>query len=180
MAPTYGSNMLNERARVKAQGEEPPSPFSSQNFMGRLMATAIQSRMNKQIAKKSIIEEYTKVCTAKESYKRYFKYTSKASFVGLLILFIFSSFLIISIDIFVAFWAADAIHIDSNTFMLIYAGGAIVGSFLVALRDYFFFKTLRHNVSVLHKKAMESILNFRLSSFVHTPASRIYFRMTKD
>lgn len=170
--------MLNERAKEALS--ESPSPFTSQNFMGRLLATAIQSRMNKQIAKKSNIEEYTKVCTTKESYKRYFMYTSKASFVGLMLLFIFSSFLIISIDGFVAFWAASAINMKPDLFMALYATGALVGSFLVALRDYFFFRTLRHNVSMLHKKAIESILNFRLSSFVHTPASRIYFRMTKD
>lgn len=98
-----------------------------------------------------------------------------------IMLFLFSSLLFISGDIWLAIWARNYFTFSQGyIYLLIYAIITVLAAFFVSLRDTIFRANFRLLSDKLNKTLLIHLMNLRLDWLSQNPTSKIFARMTRD
>jgi ATP-binding cassette subfamily C (CFTR/MRP) protein 1 len=77
-------------------------------------------------------------------------------------------------------WGSNSLHIESNTYIIVYAGISVAVGILIYLKGYFFAQFIVSSSRVIQRRLIQTLLKTPLSWFDVTPTGRIISRTTKD
>lgn len=96
-------------------------------------------------------------------------------------LFIFSSLLFVSSDIWLAVWAGDIFTFSTTwVYLLIYAGLTLFSSLFVLIRDTYYMANFRLIADQLSRLLLNHLMNITITWLSRNPSSRIFSRMTRE
>lgn len=97
------------------------------------------------------------------------------------IVFLFSVSVGLGADIWLGFWSARIIELESFwEYLGIYFGVSIVAGIGVVARDLITHGMLRNNSDSLHFSMIEKFLNTSMGWFIKNPSSKVLYRLTRD
>lgn len=77
-------------------------------------------------------------------------------------------------------WGSNSLSLESNNYIIVYAGISITVGILIYLKGYFFANFIVASSRVIQRKLITALLHTPLSWFDVTPTGRIISRATKD
>lgn len=77
-------------------------------------------------------------------------------------------------------WGSNSLSLESNNYIIVYAGISIAVGILIYLKGYFFANFIVASSRVIQRKLITALLHTPLSWFDVTPTGRIISRATKD
>lgn len=111
---------------------------------------------------------------------RYIFLLGKSRILLQIFLFVISSCLFVTIDIWTGTWSNDILGWDMNSYIVVYLSISVSFSLMVLLRDVIFHRTLVGNAKHIQVLMVKSLLNINLEWIDLYPDTRIDFKLSYD
>ena len=115
--------------------------------------------------------------------KFYYRFFTGPGGIKAILMFVFTALAQLSrvfSDWWLGEWGSNSLNLESNDYIIVYAGISVGVAILIIFKGYFFASFITASARVVQKRLINTLLHTPLTWFDVTPTGRIIARATKD